>query len=264
VTVSARVARLRESPVKGLAQTEVDELELTADGIRADRRFVCTDLDDRRLYSLDLRALARAAAAWDEAANRLTLSFPDGSTLSETVVLEEGEVPLRTVAGGSVHGRLVGGSFAAAMSSHAGRPLRLYHVRVGDGAPGPITLLGDGSLARLARELGVATLDPRRFKMSVEVDGLDDAEEDAWGGRLVRIGAALLRVGARVPRCALTTRDPLTGIRDHDTLRVLLRYRGPLPTGEPPFGVYATAVEPGRLRIGDAVSVVDPETAAAA
>lgn len=155
-------------------------------------------------------------------------------------------------------GRRVKGAFAVAMSEAAGQTLRLYYVPVGYGSPGPLTVLGDGSLRRLVRELGVDGLDPRRFKMSIELEGVEEHAEDGWEGSLVRVGSVALRIGAQVPRCAVTTRDPSTRARDHDTLRVLLAYRGAMETGEPPFGVYATVAEPGVVRVGDAVSVGGP------
>lgn len=255
---AVRVSRLRVSPVKGLAQDEVDTLELVPDGIRSDRRFVCTDETDRRLYTLDLGELSRARAAWDEAAATLAVHFADGSSVEGAVELESDDIQLRTSSGRPMPGRRVTGAFAVAMSEAAGQTLRLYHVPVGYGSPGPLTVLGDGSLRRLVRELGVDGLDPRRFKMSIELEGVEEHAEDGWEGFLVRVGSVVLRIGGQVPRCAVTTRDPATRARDHDTLRVLLAYRGAMGTGEPPFGVYATVVEPGVVRVGDAVSVSGP------
>ncbi len=71
-----------------------------------------------------------------------------------------------------------------------------------------------------AAELGVATLDPLRFKTSIEIDGVPAYGEDAWSGRKVAIGDAVIRIGGAVPRCVLTARDPVTHERDLDTLRM--------------------------------------------
>jgi len=63
-------------------------------------------------------------------------------------------------------------------------------------------------------------------------------------------------VRERVGRCAVTTRDPDTGIRDLDTLDVIAGYRGDVPTREPlPFGVWCEVVKPGPVALGDPVEV---------
>jgi uncharacterized protein YcbX len=59
-----------------------------------------------------------------------------------------------------------------------------------------------------------------------------------------------------VGRCALTTRQPETGVVDFKTLHLLKAYRGDVETTEPlPFGIHASVVDPGRVRVGDPVAV---------
>ena len=59
-----------------------------------------------------------------------------------------------------------------------------------------------------------------------------------------------------VGRCAVTTHDPDTGVRDLDTLRILARYRPP-DSGEPlPIGVWGGVEQPGIVRVGDAVEAL--------
>ena len=61
---------------------------------------------------------------------------------------------------------------------------------------------------------------------------------------------------AHVGRCATTTRDPDTGLRDLDTLGTIAEYRADVATREPlPFGVWGEVVEPGRVALGDPVAV---------
>ena len=93
--------------------------------------------------------------------------------------------------------------------------------------------------------------DPRRFRMTVELDGCEPYEEDSWVGRRVRLGEAVIRVGDGIPRCVLTTMHPDTGEKDFPTLEVLASYRR--REGELPFGVYADVERPGRIRVGDLV-----------
>jgi len=72
----------------------------------------------------------------------------------------------------------------------------------------------------------------------------------------VRAGEALLRVAGPVPRCAVTTQDPATGVRDHDTLRAIRSVRGDSDDGNLYFGMYAEVEVPGAVGVGDAVTPV--------
>jgi MOSC domain-containing protein len=87
--------------------------------------------------------------------------------------------------------------------------------------------------------------------MLFELDGAGAHEEDTW--TTFRVGEARVRVAGPVPRCAVTTQDPDTGVRTLDTLRAITSYRGLRDGGKIDFGVYLDVVEPGRVRLGDAV-----------
>ena len=88
-------------------------------------------------------------------------------------------------------------------------------------------------------------------------DKLSEHEEDGWAGRRLRLGEAVVEGGGPVVRCAVTTRDPETTRRDLDTLRILGDYRGRRgEDGSVLFGVYASVVEPGRVRLGDPVELL--------
>jgi hypothetical protein len=117
-----------------------------------------------------------------------------------------------------------------------------------------VTFVSRASLDRLAEEAGRA-IDSRRFRMLFTIDGCGAHEEDEWDGRAARVGEALLRFGGPVDRCAVTTRDPDTGTRDLDTLRLIKGYRGMPRKGKIDFGVYADVVEPGVVRLGDSVEL---------
>ena len=92
--------------------------------------------------------------------------------------------------------------------------------------------------------------------MTIGVDGVEPHAEDGWIGERLRVGGALLVVRENVGRCAITTLDPDSGVRDLDTLGVIAAYRGDVPTGEPlPFGMWCEVVEPGPVAVGDPVEV---------
>jgi MOSC domain-containing protein len=157
--------------------------------------------------------------------------------------------------------RIVEGPFSEAISALAGRPLRLVRP-IRDGAANddlPASILSTASLDELAARGGSdLPRDARRFRMLVEVDGCERPhEEDEWILKRVRIGAAVLRVMEQIPRCAVTTQDPDTGIRNFKTLHLIKDYRGVRGGRHLDFGVGAEVLEPGRIRLGDPVEPLE-------
>jgi uncharacterized protein YcbX len=123
------------------------------------------------------------------------------------------------------------------------------------GAGGAVSLISQGSLGRLGTKGDLEEVDSRRFRMLIEVDGLEAHAEDAWVGQTVRAGQALLGFEGHVGRCAITTRNPTTGVVDVPTLKILGRYRRDVKTTEPvAFGIYGRVLDPGLVRVGDAVA----------
>ena len=198
----------------------------------------------------------------------LDLRFPDGQTVSGPVVLGERTSGRVTWDGDRpIAGRRVVGPWSDALSQYLGERVELLEAvesrRAIDVAP--ITILGDGSVARLERELDTR-LGTRRFRMTMTLSGLEAHEEDTWYGRMLEIGGCRLRVGGPVPRCAATTHDPRTGVRDHPTLRGIVAYREPIemPDGsvvKAPFGVYASVERPGPIRVGDPARLLQDQRA---
>jgi uncharacterized protein YcbX len=121
----------------------------------------------------------------------------------------------------------------------------------------PTSIISDGSLRELARHAGAESVDGRRFRMLIDLVGAEPHEEDTWIGRRIAVGDAILRVTKPDARCAITTQDPDVGIRDLDTLRTIISYRGLREGKHADFGVLADVAQPGRIRVGDEVSVLD-------
>ncbi len=250
----ATVAGFNVAPVKSLGLQHPDEIQLDRAGVRENRRFFLVQEDGRLFRGAYHGPLVRIRPEYDAEAERLTLHFPDGSEVEADAL--GGEPAGGDFWGRPVPGRVLGAEICAALSDYAGKPLRILRAAedgIGTDSLHPVSLLGDGSVTELARRLGDPELDPRRFRMLIELSGVEPHEEDGWEGSLLRLGEAVLRVGGPVGRCANTTYDPATGLRDHDTLRAIKDYRGKLD-GEICFGVYADVVEPGRVRVGDAVT----------
>lgn len=253
------VAWLHVAPVKGLALQERDEIALGPAGVEENRRFCLVDAEGRRYGALRDGRLQAVRPSWDPHERVLTLAFPDGSVAEGEIRLDgDGDTDLfdRRVAI-----RFVAGPWSEALSAYAGRPLRLVLAGAPNGsvdrARGPVTLVSRASVDELARAAGVPSVDARRFRMLIGLDGCAAHEEDDWIGRTVQIGEAIVRPLEQVARCAITTQNPGTGAVDFDTLRELIAYRGLRDGRHADMGVYGEVVHPGRIRVGDRVEPLD-------
>jgi uncharacterized protein YcbX len=255
--MEARVARISIAPVKALHVVNPDEVELGHGGVAGDRRFWLVDAAGRLVNDKRYPQLLRVHADWDEAGRRLGLEFPDGRCVEGIVELGG---PVEATMYERPHpSRAVVGPWEEALSEYAGVPLTLLWSEggavdrgVGGGA---VTVVSRGSLERLREEAGADDpVDGRRFRMLFEIDGVEPHEEDEWIGRRVSIGGAVVAPVGDVGRCAVTTKNPDTGEVDLDTLGTLAAYRREGRTEPLPFGVHAAVVQPGRVRVGDAVS----------
>ena len=236
----------------------VEKIELDTTGVRGDRRFYVVDADDALVNAKRAPVLLTVRPLVEE--GRLVLRFPDETSVGAEVRL--GDRVETSFYGRPVEGRIVEGPFDEALSELVGKAVRLARAeREGDGVDrgrlAPASLVSTASLEALRAAAGVGErVDGRRFRMTVGVDGVAAHSEDGWIGERVRLGGAVVLVREKVGRCAVTTRDPDTGIRDLDTLGVIAAYREDVPTREPlPFGVWCEVVEPGPVALGDPVEV---------
>lgn len=252
---SGTVARISLAPVKSLGLVHPDSVELTAYGVQGDRVFAVVDAAGKLANGTKHGPLVRVRPAYD--GERLTLTLPDGTEVSDTIRLGG---PVSPVFYGEERGaRLVEGPFAEALSQIDGSPLRLVRMDDGEGVDRPgdgtLSLLSTAALTAMADQAGeVEPVDGRRFRMTFLLDGVPAHEEDRWIGREVRIGGAVVRVRGNIGRCSITQQDPDTGLKSFDTLKLIQAARGQMPTTEPlPFGVHAEVVAPGRVAVGDVV-----------
>jgi len=259
-----RVSRLSVAPVRGLGLEHPRSIDLTRDGVAEDRRFYLIDVGGRLVDRLIAGPLARVHAWTDPEATRLQLTLPSGEVIDDEIRL--GELVETNVHKRMATGHVVDGPWADALEPYAGRPVRVVRCdRIGgtripvgwDHVRNGVSLVSDGSLRRLAAELGVPSVDARRFRMLIELEGAEAHEEDGWIGRQIEVGSAVLRITKPDARCAITTQDPDTGIRDLDTLRAIIAYRGLRDGHNADLGVLGEVAVPGRISLGDTVAVSD-------
>ena len=117
----------------------------------------------------------------------------------------------------------------------------------------PLSLITTQTIAGLAALVG-ARLEVQRFRPNVLVEAADEEAfaEDAWVGRVLRIGGMRMRVDKRDGRCVVVTIDPVTMERNPAILRAIAQDR------QGCLGVYGSTVEPGRIAVGDPVVIDSP------
>lgn len=251
-----QVSRFSIAPVRSLGLEHPEAIDVTEVGVVEDRRFFLADDANRLVDRLVVGELVRIAAHTDPGATTLRLTFPDGLVLEDEVRLAE---PIETpIHGRTGVGHIVVGPWAEALSAFCGRPIRLVRCDrpAGTRRGNPTSLVSNGSLTELARQSGVDAVDGRRFRMLIELDDAAPHEEDTWIGRRIAIGDAILAITKPDARCAITTQHPETGVRDLDTLRTIISYRGLRDGKNADFGVLGDVAQPGTIRLGDEVTVL--------
>lgn len=113
-----------------------------------------------------------------------------------------------------------------------------------------ISLLNLASNNALGETLG-QSLAIERWRGNIVMDGLEPWQEFEWVGRTLRIGSVHLEVHERIQRCLATATNPETGERDADTLGALNKH-----FGHQDFGIYATVVASGDIKVGDKIELV--------
>ena len=229
-----RVTALWRYPVKSMLGERCPSLTLNARGVEGDRLYAVVDANGklgsgkstRRFARID--GLFRFRSVYD--GDVPVIAFPDGRRL-------RGD-------DGSVHG---------ALSAALGQPVTLAReAAISHMDAGPVHLLTTASLAWLRGLLPAAGLDERRFRPNVLIDvpGASPIERE-WLGRTVAVGDEVrLAVRDMTERCVMVSLAQSELPDDPAILRTLAQDAGL------DFGVYADVVAPGRISVGDRVSVV--------
>lgn len=136
---------------------------------------------------------------------------------------------------------------AAAVAAAAGAAVTMVEAPEGLFDVLPLSVATDGTAAHLG-------IDHRRLRPNIVIGGVDGLAERLWPGAHMRIGDAVLYLARLRPRCVMTTYDPDTQAQDHTVLRRIVHEL------EGTASLDTAVVEPGIVRVGDAVSVVRAHT----
>lgn len=264
------VAALFRYPIKGFTPEALRSLVVQGDGrVRGDRvlafRFADAVIPEVRdgleswpkaqgLALQDFPSLARLAVSYDDEVRRVSVRL-GGELLVEAGVDAAGRSALVDAVTAFVRT-----TSDAARLDRAGR---LPLVLVGDGvtarfqdrARGFVSLHGRASVAALDAALP-ASVDDRRFRSNIVIDGIEAWAEHGWSGT-VRIGDLAFAPQGVIVRCLATHADPDSGIRDAPVLTTLTRGFG---QAQPTLGrlllpVGDGAGAGGTIHVGDEVRV---------
>lgn len=224
------MASLHRYPVKSLLGEDVPALDLDQRGVVGDRTWSVRTADGmlgsgkrtRRFASVPGLLQLRAAQHGDS----VVLTMPDG----RTVAAQEAGEPVS---------RLVGRSVVLAQECD-----------VSHFDDGPVSLLGTASVEAVGAELG-GELEVARFRPNVVLRTDRAFVEDALVGRRVRLGPAVLDVVLASPRCTMVDAETADLPARPGTLRAVGRAH------DGRLGVVAEVVVPGRVRVGDALTVLE-------
>jgi uncharacterized protein len=260
-----RVTGLYRYPVKGFTPEACQLLTVRDDGrVAGDRvlgmRFANSGVaDDAWSKKYDFVALvntpglARLRLRFDHKVLRLHISL-DGAVLADEALDDGGRRRIAAAVQDYV--------LTLEENPLSGHPERFPLRIVGDGVTpryqdneaGQVSLHGRKSLATVAAALGASSLDERRFRSNIAVEGLEAWEELAWVGRTVRIGGVSFDVVREKGRCLATHANPDTGERDLPVLTTLTRA---FAQGKPNFAVaLMTNGIGGDIHVGDEVGLV--------
>ena len=227
------VLTLWRYPVKSMLGERCERLTLDARGVIGDRLYAVRDRDGKFGSGKSTRRFRRI----------------DG--LLGFTATYDGDVPVIACP----DGRRLRGDDArvhAALSAALGQPVTLAReADISHMDAGPVHVLTTASLAWLADRLPEARLDERRFRPNVVIDtpGAWLVERE-WLGRTLAVGDVRLTVREPTERCVMVDLAQSELPDEPAVLRTIAQAAGS------DFGVYADVRTPGRIGVGDAVTLL--------
>ena len=284
-----RIGRVREIwryPVKSMGGERVEQTTLDVRGVHGDRLWAMRDEDKGALTNakripslLLLRARFASEPAADVAPGKVpdvVITFPDGSEASSADADINARLSAFTGKRVTLHALRPASDKAFFKGTTSTADEMRAHFACDEGEPLPdFSMIPMGKLMELdkyatppgtffdAFNLHVVTtaslgdFDARRFRANVIVDTgeLRGYLENTWSGCTLALGGVTAFVDCPAPRCSMPTRAQVDGVpADKTVLKTIAR------DAERCLGAYATVTAPGALRVGDDVTLTEPET----
>lgn len=235
--VIGKIAALFRHPVKSMRGHSAGSATLGWYGLEGDRRLALRRVDDRSGFPWltasklpELLCHEPVLPPGTDAALPERVRTPDGRELE-----------------------LFGDELASEIGARCGTPVQMTHLRQGIFDEAGISVITTATIEGIGALAGVA-LDVRRFRPNILLDSAKATvfEENAWVGGVLRFGdapdAAAVHVTNRDLRCVMVNFDPDTAHANPAVLKVIAQANDVMA------GVYASAIRPGPLAVGQTVS----------
>jgi uncharacterized protein YcbX len=250
-----RIASLYRYPVKGLSPERLAHVELRKGRhFPADRLFAVENGPSgfdpaapehqskiKFLMLMKNEILARLSTRYEDATATLTISESGREVARGDLPTPEGRLAIEAF-------------FRRFMPQELRGPPKVLAApdgyRFTDSRRGFVSIINLASVQELEMAIG-APVDPLRFRGNLHVEGLAPwAEFDLVDQVLTTSAGLRLRVTKRIERCAATNVDPVTGLRDMQIPKALMRAYGHFDCG-----VYAEILADGTLAEGEHLAV---------
>lgn len=248
--MQAKLTSIFYYPVKALPGVKLDTVELASEErLPGDRQYALApanlDFTEPRhvkkpelLVLMKREELAEVALSFDHATHHLQLSHRGSVVVDAKLGERDGNKSLE--------------QFVENLLGTACQVISAPGIGFTDLSHKSLSIINLASIRDLEKSLD-CTIDPRRFRANLYIDGLPAWEELNWLERRIRLGGAQLDVYRITDRCAAINVDPKTATRDR-LLQNLKRLRGNLD-----MGVYAYVRNGGNIKEGDTLQLDNGE-----
>ena len=120
------IEKIHISPVKSLGLINRDKVYVSKTGIPEDRRFFLLDDANKLVTQRQIGKLTQILSDYCPNSGKLSLQFPDGSTLEDTIVSKD---TVKVIMWGRrVTGDILEGSWSNKLSNYCGRSIRIVQT----------------------------------------------------------------------------------------------------------------------------------------
>jgi hypothetical protein len=247
-----KVAQIYRYPVKGLSAEPLSRVSLnTGEVIPFDRAYAIENgnsgFDPRTprhigkinfLMLMRNERLAELSTSFDEQTQTLVIRRSGAVVAEGRLDSEAGKRKIESFFNGFSANDLRGPAKVLSAPGHSFQ----------DTSTGKVVSLINLESVRAIASLIAVDIHPLRFRGNLHVEGLAAWEEFSWVGKRVLAGEVTFEVTKRIDRCAAIDVDPLTGERNLNIPRSMMKAYGHIDCG-----VYLKVVEGGELSVNEII-----------